>query len=68
MLIDYFLQLLDIVENHVMSTGYEYRRLDGTTPEKKRVTLVHEFNKDPNIFLFLASTKLVKLNSVLYKC
>ena len=43
-----------------MTTEYEYRRIDGSTSIKKRMDLVREFNRDPNIFIFLISTKYVK--------
>ncbi len=39
--------------------GYEYRRLDGKTPTENRVQIVDEFNSDPNVFIFLISTRLV---------
>ncbi|ELU06400.1 hypothetical protein CAPTEDRAFT_223034 [Capitella teleta] len=53
----YSTKLLDILESYIMSKGHVYRRLDGTTPELKRLQLVKEFNQNPNIFLFLMSTK-----------
>ena len=56
-ILELFSKLLDILEQYVMCMGYEYRRLDGQTKNVMRVPLVREFNKDPNIFLFLASTK-----------
>ena len=40
-----------------MSTGYEYRRIDGSVSAKKRQIVVREFNTDPNIFVCLISTK-----------
>ena len=57
LLFSYSVQLLDIIEQHVISMGYEFRRLDGKTQDFKRVQIVREFNKDADIFLFLASTK-----------
>ena len=50
-------QLLDIIEQYIISEGYDYSRLDGKTNEVKRVLLVREFNKDRDKFIFLASTK-----------
>ena len=50
-------QVLNILEQYVISEGYEYPRLDGSTPEMKRVQLVKEFNTDPTLFIFLISTK-----------
>ncbi len=48
-----------ILEAFVQSEGYEYRRLDGTTPTENRVEMVDEFNRDQGIFLFLISTRYV---------
>jgi len=36
---------LSILEAFVQSRGYEYRRLDGTTPNEQRSQLVDEFNQ-----------------------
>ncbi|XP_063962861.1 DNA excision repair protein ERCC-6-like 2 isoform X2 [Lytechinus pictus] len=52
-----YTQLLDILEMYMKTTFYTYRRLDGKTPVQDRQKFVHEFNKDPDIFLFLISTK-----------
>jgi len=48
---------LDIIEQYMMSTGYEFRRIDGSVSAKKRMVVVKEFNADPNIFICLVSTK-----------
>jgi hypothetical protein len=40
----------------VQREGYDYVRLDGTTPQKHRQGLCDEFNSRPSIFLFLMST------------
>jgi len=32
--------------------------MDGTTPIKKRMDLINEYNKNDNIFLFLLTTKV----------
>ncbi|XP_076093658.1 uncharacterized protein LOC143064602 isoform X2 [Mytilus galloprovincialis] len=53
----YSTRVLDIFEQYLMTTEYEYRRLDGSTSIKKRMALVREFNRDPNIFIFLISTR-----------
>ncbi|XP_066016491.1 DNA excision repair protein ERCC-6-like 2 isoform X3 [Pocillopora verrucosa] len=50
-------QLLNILEEFVISKGLVYSRLDGGTKPADRTRLVHEFNVDPNIFLCLISTK-----------
>ncbi|XP_052090388.1 DNA excision repair protein ERCC-6-like 2 [Mytilus californianus] len=53
----YSTRVLDIFEQYLMTTEYEYRRLDGSTSMKKRMALVREFNRDPNIFIFLICTR-----------
>ena len=51
-------QMLDILEKMIQSFGYEYRRMDGTTPVHHRMSLVNEFNTDENIYVFLLTTKV----------
>ncbi|XP_038068189.1 DNA excision repair protein ERCC-6-like 2 [Patiria miniata] len=57
LLFSYYTQLLNIIEMYLKTTDYVYRRLDGKTPIQDRQRFVHEFNTDPDIFLFLISTK-----------
>lgn len=40
----------------VQRAGYDYVRLDGSTPQKARQPLVDQFNGRHSIFLFLMST------------
>ena len=49
-----------------MSTGYEFRRIDGSVSAKKRQIIVREFNTDPNIFVCLISTKYVSVFDYFY--
>ncbi|KAJ3000948.1 hypothetical protein HDV02_000017 [Globomyces sp. JEL0801] len=52
-------QMLDILENYVKrKTEFKYRRMDGNTPIKNRSEMVDGFNNDPDIFLFLLTTKV----------
>lgn len=51
------MQLLDILEEFVISKGLVYSRLDGGTKPADRTRLVREFNLDPSISLCLISTK-----------
>ena len=37
--------------------GYGYVRLDGNTPVTERPLLIDRFSYDPNVFLFLLSTR-----------
>lgn len=41
-----------------LRSGYEYRRMDGTTPVANRHALVDEFNTCKDIYLFLLTTKV----------
>ncbi|KAL2810916.1 SNF2 family N-terminal domain-containing protein [Aspergillus granulosus] len=51
--------MLDILEKFIRSlSGFNYRRMDGTTPIQHRQTLVDEFNNDPNLHVFLLTTKV----------
>jgi SNF2 family DNA or RNA helicase len=49
-------QALDLIENYIISEGYAYRRMDGTTPQKKRTSIADEFKRDSSILVFLLST------------
>jgi DNA excision repair protein ERCC-6 len=49
-------QMLDIVQAFVR-TRYTFRRLDGTTAVSMRLKLIHEFNEDLSVFLFLLTTR-----------
>jgi len=52
-------QMLDILEKFVKDLGnVNYLRMDGKTPIKTRQVLVDNFNKDPDIDLFLLTTKV----------
>ncbi|KAL4983264.1 SNF2 family N-terminal domain-containing protein [Aspergillus falconensis] len=51
--------MLDILEKFVRSlSGFNYRRMDGTTPIQHRQMMVDEFNKDPDLHVFLLTTKV----------
>ncbi|KAF2167207.1 hypothetical protein M409DRAFT_66234 [Zasmidium cellare ATCC 36951] len=51
--------MLDILEKFVAGMeGFNYRRMDGNTSIKDRQDLVDEFNKDPNLHVFLLTTKV----------
>ncbi|CAO3646467.1 unnamed protein product [Cunninghamella echinulata] len=51
-------QMLDILEKMIQQSGYNYKRLDGTTPVHHRMVLVHEFNTNTDIDVFLLTTKV----------
>ena len=51
--------MLDILEKFIKSIGgFNFRRMDGTTPIHSRQGLVDEFNKNPNAHVFLLTTKV----------
>jgi DNA excision repair protein ERCC-6 len=50
---------LDIIEKFLGTLGgFNYRRMDGTTPIKERQSMVDEFNNDPNLHVFLLTTRV----------
>ncbi|XP_031372602.1 protein CHROMATIN REMODELING 8 [Punica granatum] len=51
-------QMLDIVENFLISCEYNYRRMDGLTPVKQRMALIDEFNDSNDVFIFILTTKV----------
>ncbi|GAV80148.1 SNF2_N domain-containing protein/Helicase_C domain-containing protein [Cephalotus follicularis] len=51
-------QMLDILENFLITGGYKYRRMDGLTPVKQRMALIDEFNNSNDVFIFILTTKV----------
>jgi len=47
--------MLDLIEPILRSHGLRWVRLDGSVPQKKRQQIVHEFHRDPDCRLFLAT-------------
>ncbi|XP_008416634.1 SWI/SNF-related matrix-associated actin-dependent regulator of chromatin subfamily A containing DEAD/H box 1A isoform X2 [Poecilia reticulata] len=52
-----FTMMLDIVEVLLKHLQHRYVRLDGSTPIADRIVLIDEYNTDPDIFVFLLSTR-----------
>jgi len=51
--------MLDILERFVKSLqGFTFRRMDGNTPIQARQGMVDEFNKNPDVHVFLLTTKV----------
>ncbi|KAL8637920.1 MAG: hypothetical protein Q9228_004868 [Teloschistes exilis] len=51
--------MLDILESFIQSLhGFNFRRMDGNTPIHTRQSLVDEFNNNPDIHVFLLTTKV----------
>ena len=57
LLFSYSTQSLDLIQNYIRSRGHQHLRMDGKTANSLRQEMVDTFNKDPNIFIFLLSTK-----------
>ena len=52
-----WIRIIDIIEAFIKSKGWEFRKLTGETPPHNRMAIVDEFNEQPRILLFLATTK-----------
>lgn len=52
-----FTILIDILEDYLSLRSYQYFRLDGSTSLEDRQTYIKKFNSDPDMFLFLISTR-----------
>lgn len=51
--------MLDVLEKFIKSLGgFNYRRMDGNTQIKDRQDMVDEFNKKPELHVFLLTTKV----------
>ncbi|ORY29510.1 SNF2 family N-terminal domain-domain-containing protein [Naematelia encephala] len=57
LLFSQFVMILDILQVALDHLGVKYTRLDGQTKTDERQGLVDEFNEDPDITIFLLSTK-----------
>lgn len=49
--------ILDMIENYLSLRDYNYVRLDGQTKIEVRKQIINVFNNDPDMFLFLISTR-----------
>ncbi len=50
--------MLDIMERCVQNAGMAYHRMDGSSAVAVRSRLVDDFNDNPDIFVFLLTTKV----------
>lgn len=50
-------KMIDLLEEYLQFRGYSYLRLDGSTNIATRRDLVHSWQTDPSIFVFLLSTR-----------
>lgn len=52
-------QMLDVIQKFLGTLGgFNFRRMDGSTPIKDRQNMVDEFNKDPDLHVFLLTTRV----------
>lgn len=49
--------ILDMIEDYLLLRDYNYVRLDGLTKIETRKKNINAFNNDPNMFLFLITTR-----------
>ncbi|KTF89392.1 hypothetical protein cypCar_00014384, partial [Cyprinus carpio] len=52
-----FTMMLDIVEVLLKHLDHQFVRLDGSTPMAERIGLIDKYNTNPEIFVFLLSTR-----------
>ncbi|KAK4876072.1 hypothetical protein RN001_012494 [Aquatica leii] len=48
---------IHLIEEFLIMRNYEYRELDGSLDLESRRASIEEFNNDPNVFIFLCSTR-----------
>lgn len=51
-------QTLDILEKMIIDKGWTYHRMDGGTPVGTRSRLIDDFNSNPEVSLFLLTTRV----------
>lgn len=52
-----FTRMLHVLEDYLDYSGYSYCRLDGSVVQKDRQVQIDRFNKNPDVFAFLLSTR-----------
>ncbi|KAJ7385780.1 ATP-dependent helicase smarcad1 [Desmophyllum pertusum] len=57
LLFSQFTMVMDIIEVYLSDRSHRYLRLDGQTSVVDRQSLIDKFNGDPDIFVFLLSTR-----------
>ncbi|KAL0484733.1 hypothetical protein AKO1_011648 [Acrasis kona] len=50
-------RMLDVLEDYLVLTKYKYCRLDGSVAQQDRQESIKNFNADPDLFIFLLSTR-----------
>ncbi|CAG2107895.1 unnamed protein product [Medioppia subpectinata] len=57
LLFSQFTMVLDIIEEFMKLRFYQYLRLDGSTKVADRLDLIDQYNNNPDLFIFLLSTR-----------
>lgn len=52
-----FVMMLDVIEKYLEIRRFGFLRLDGQTAVEDRQDMINLYNRDPNIFIFLLSTR-----------
>ena len=50
-------ELLNIMQDYLSNRGWEYRRIDGSVKVDDRQRAMNDFNTNPDIFVFMLSTR-----------
>jgi DNA excision repair protein ERCC-6 len=51
-------QMLDILERHVRDAEMRYHRMDGSVALPTRFRMIDDFNRNPDVFVFLLTTRV----------
>ena len=51
-------QMLEVLVKFAEQMKYRYLRMDGSTPVQNRIPLIDQFNNDPDIFVFILTTRV----------
>jgi DNA excision repair protein ERCC-6 len=49
--------MLNVMEELCKQKGYNYLRMDGTVAVPNRAEMIHQFNSNPDVFIFFLTTK-----------
>jgi len=50
-------RMLDILQDYMVMRGYQYSRIDGSSPQQEREANIQSFNNRKDVFCFLLSTR-----------
>jgi DNA excision repair protein ERCC-6 len=52
------IQMIEVIQAWMNAIGYTHLRLDGSTPVKRRLTMIDEFNANADIFAMILTTRV----------